>query len=479
MIYNHKKAFTLVELIVAITILAILWIIAFMAFQGYSKNSRDSVRISDISKIITSLEIFAIEAWKYPIPTNWTNITFSGWIIWDQGTFWESVFKNLEKLNKVPTDPLVNKEYTYSTTINRRQFQIGGISEWDAFTRLNLINNSFAWEKTTNALVVWNYNWLVTTTLSWTLCHILTVPTIIANNIEESTDYEKIVNNKRLVFNWFKNIPSSFRKSKFKLDWGFDFTPNNLIVYSDNDSCNILATDEVLRINLLKNIQQTYSWTILKNKSRYSTLLSLDINTWAVDRNNSNITSLAWNIWRIVLGKKVKVTYSIENLMWICKVNWKEIDNWKTITMYSESYIDKWEAYDCQSISQSRTCTESVIDWEETFSHTSCVKWEIENCPINSNYSHSWHIYSIDSILHWGSLNNITSNNIYENNWVFTYNLNAISCNDWNYININEALNWIIISCNYWYTISWNTCVINWNIDINSPDTLSCPFCSP
>ncbi|MFK7780612.1 MAG: prepilin-type N-terminal cleavage/methylation domain-containing protein, partial [Candidatus Gracilibacteria bacterium] len=47
----NKKAFTLVELIVVITILAILGTIAFISLQGYSKSSRDSVRISDVSNM--------------------------------------------------------------------------------------------------------------------------------------------------------------------------------------------------------------------------------------------------------------------------------------------------------------------------------------------------------------------------------------------------------------------------------------------
>ena len=46
---KQKKAFTLVELIVVITILAILWTIAFISLQWYSRDSRDSVRISDMS----------------------------------------------------------------------------------------------------------------------------------------------------------------------------------------------------------------------------------------------------------------------------------------------------------------------------------------------------------------------------------------------------------------------------------------------
>jgi prepilin-type N-terminal cleavage/methylation domain-containing protein len=60
----HKttwKAFTLVELIVVITILAILGTIAFLALGGYSKNARDGVRTRDLNSIISTLTLFQVQ----------------------------------------------------------------------------------------------------------------------------------------------------------------------------------------------------------------------------------------------------------------------------------------------------------------------------------------------------------------------------------------------------------------------------------
>lgn len=54
---NTKSAFTLVELIVVITILAILGTIAFISLQGYSAEARNSKRIQDLSSISSSLNI--------------------------------------------------------------------------------------------------------------------------------------------------------------------------------------------------------------------------------------------------------------------------------------------------------------------------------------------------------------------------------------------------------------------------------------
>lgn len=54
---NTKKAFTLVELIVVITILAILGTIAFISLQGYSGEARDSKRLSNANDLIKKVNI--------------------------------------------------------------------------------------------------------------------------------------------------------------------------------------------------------------------------------------------------------------------------------------------------------------------------------------------------------------------------------------------------------------------------------------
>jgi prepilin-type N-terminal cleavage/methylation domain-containing protein len=81
MIYITKRAFTLVELIVVITILAVLATVGFISMTGYSQNSRDSVRLSDIKSITKTFEIQKTKDVKLPLPEYKIDIIADGNII--------------------------------------------------------------------------------------------------------------------------------------------------------------------------------------------------------------------------------------------------------------------------------------------------------------------------------------------------------------------------------------------------------------
>ena len=123
-ISNKSKGFTLVELIIVITILAILSTIAFISFQWYTKNARDSNRTSTLTNLQKWLDIYSVQVWILPEPEwnvvswslNWVQLT-KVWIVWDN-------ISRLIKLNKTATDPVSGNNYAYWVSADNKYYQI-------------------------------------------------------------------------------------------------------------------------------------------------------------------------------------------------------------------------------------------------------------------------------------------------------------------------------------------------------------------
>lgn len=297
-----KKAFTLVELIIVITILAILWTIWFMSYQWYKTDSRNSARISDIDSLETALNLYKIDVWNYPIPTDWVAITYSWSEVWTQWTIWDSVISVLNnRINKKPIDPLTNTEYTYSRLNTKNEFQIWTILEWWETAYNPMIEKIYAnGTKITNAYIKWNYNWLVAKTSTWNIMYIFALPSIISSELWTPT-IEEIITNKKLVYKWYKNLPSSYKNTDYKTDGWFEYIPNSVIVYSwavDN------LNDITVQAKLMKSIQWAYSWTILMEDasdvktvvqeiSKSETLTdSIVLIAWSVIKDNLNLDEI-------------------------------------------------------------------------------------------------------------------------------------------------------------------------------------------
>jgi type II secretory pathway pseudopilin PulG len=260
-----KSWFTLVELIVVITILAILWTIAFISMSWYSKSSRDSVRISDVSNMKTSLELFHLNAGKYPLPDNAEIVTYSWETLWSQWTFWSTVVSNVSRnLNEIPTDPLSDKEYIYSTSWNRNEFQILNLLEWD------LAINTISQTNAASTIRIPRLDWVFNGVFIKTANHIVPVPSLVTSlDLTLPLDLKDNVNSiKSQVITWWSNIPKvwNINSATWALTWLV------LSVYSwpaiTSKSSN---TDKA---NVMLAIQWAYTWSTLANSDIYKLILS-------------------------------------------------------------------------------------------------------------------------------------------------------------------------------------------------------------
>ncbi|MBI2465333.1 type II secretion system protein [Candidatus Shapirobacteria bacterium] len=64
---KNQKGFTLIELIVTMTIVAVLTTVAMISFGGTNKRARDGRRASDIQKIAIALEMARQVGGTYPV----------------------------------------------------------------------------------------------------------------------------------------------------------------------------------------------------------------------------------------------------------------------------------------------------------------------------------------------------------------------------------------------------------------------------
>jgi prepilin-type N-terminal cleavage/methylation domain-containing protein len=150
---NTKNAFTLVELIVVITILAILGTIAFISLQGYSADARNSKRTSDLGNIQSAISLKQVEGVPLMsfVTTNADNVITSIALagsgayapaasIYTAGTPSYSVLNVAEKDFK---DPQGDKAYRIgATTLKAGAFQLSATMEKDG-TDTALVNGTF------------------------------------------------------------------------------------------------------------------------------------------------------------------------------------------------------------------------------------------------------------------------------------------------------------------------------------------------
>lgn len=443
----NKKAFTLVELVVIVIILAILWTISFISFYSYNRDARDWVRVSDVNNIINSLNIYEAKTSYYPEPSFWVNITYSGWEVWNQWTIWESVYLEINNLDKLPVDPLTWDEYTYSRLNTNKEFEIATILEWNK--RISFINKANALsKKSAIAYVKWNYNWKVAKVETGTLTYVLAIPTIISWDID-LTDIIELINWRKLVYNWYSNLPSSYNWSEFETTPWLDYIPNKLIVYTW--SLEELKTNENQRMLLIENIKENYDWTLFANQANISNIIDTQVEF-------SNPSKQAKDLWEAL----------VENDLWLyVKTLIESSSNTSTTTTtltWSEVYYAKsiWSAWQdsVESIATDSNWNTYItwyyewtldIFWEQT------LNWYGEEDIFLIKLDIDWNI--IWAKRAWGSGEDLVKN-VYvdQNDDVFLV---------WRFRSNNIDLFWQSFSSNWnidWYITKFDP---DWNVLLN------------
>jgi len=100
-----KKGFTLIEMLIVITIIALLASMILVGMGGARAKARDSRRIADLHNVQNALELYYAKNGNYPVGT------------YNDSTSWDAFRTTLTGagigVNQVPKDPLINNTTYY------------------------------------------------------------------------------------------------------------------------------------------------------------------------------------------------------------------------------------------------------------------------------------------------------------------------------------------------------------------------------
>jgi len=105
-----KKGFSLIELIVTITIIAVITVATTISFSSSNKRARDSRRMADLQKIALGLEMARQVGSTYPATGSLSLLVTKGY------------------MTTLPADPKPPQTYTY-TRITNYTYSLGATME--------------------------------------------------------------------------------------------------------------------------------------------------------------------------------------------------------------------------------------------------------------------------------------------------------------------------------------------------------------
>jgi len=113
-----KKGFSLVELLVVVTIIAILSVAAYTAFGGQTVKAKDARRQQDLGTIQSALELYVVQNNRYPESLENGNEGAPDYLI------------PKKYLSSIPADPS-GKAYLYQVSGDKKSYELAAVLEND------------------------------------------------------------------------------------------------------------------------------------------------------------------------------------------------------------------------------------------------------------------------------------------------------------------------------------------------------------
>lgn len=330
------KWFTLVELIVVITILAILGTIWFISLQWYSRDARNSARTTDISTIEKAISLHRTRWNPLPTPDNSSVVSYGWYALWSQWTYGAESMKKVWSLTTVPVDPASKNEYNFSVSNTWREYQVAWVFEWEFSYTPIWPNQAYAAEKTWKTFIKWNYNKRAISFNVWENIYVLAVPSITSSD-HSLTDYYDLVILDKLLYHNQNGAPWAYSWSSFSNTSSFSFDPDELLIYEwTKEDLNLLSE----QVEYLLNMQKAFSGTLVVADSKpLQNLMSITIdeNTPSYDVKKTVFDFVTNDTWFSVNNHSESDYVISETTFWTCNLTQEDIDELIAFFSYSGS----------------------------------------------------------------------------------------------------------------------------------------------
>jgi prepilin-type N-terminal cleavage/methylation domain-containing protein len=118
---KYRKGFTLIEMLIVITIIAVLASMILVGMGGARAKSRDARRIADLHNVMNALELY------YSLKGSYLEGTYNS------VAHWESFAATLTEagigVSRIPKDPLNSTEYYYRYSGTTTNYVLGAALE--------------------------------------------------------------------------------------------------------------------------------------------------------------------------------------------------------------------------------------------------------------------------------------------------------------------------------------------------------------
>ena len=357
---QNKLWFTLVELIVVITIVGILSTVWFVSYSGYLTWARDSNRVSQLTKLSDSLQVYSASK-SLPIPDNYVEITASGTTIAYQWEVWVDVLETIDYTNGWK-DPKDGSYYTYYLTKDRKSIQLMAMmeeerSKWFSFLYPQKVQAIDYEER--HPVVYGRKLWILTQDVTNTPIQMLTQ--------YKNQDFDVV--NETAIF-------TAHLSNDEKLIWASEVLQASI----HNSNCNRIKQVWAARGNWIYTLNLRWDWEIeaycemetawwgwtLVSRPHVDSTESQFTKHWSVRDDDYSYSIWIVANWAVISSGELSFTewgQKIERLYW-AYTTWKNMDivvrlkvivNWETsdVEIVCDDVIwNSWILSDCSNMPQ-------------------------------------------------------------------------------------------------------------------------------